>query len=256
MNQIQSILIAVLIILAFASAWVTYATNSPSWRISNTHSNGTYKTKSGEGLTAACQSAWNTNNNIWESACQDMTRERLSFMNPNKRDVRHSYLTAANTNAIISSTCMFIAFVLAFVGVAASRCKDVHIAAAVFAGIAIATASACVGLYIHYVNARNIVVVNGISNNANIASNGSNVDIPVPNANEKYGSAFVSMIVGGSLAIPAIVMVIFAAVKSSKKSVINQSHNSSYQPPVTVPSITTDTPVNAAAPVPLSIHHK
>ena len=258
MNQIQAILVAVLIILAFASSWVTYAANSPSWRISNTYSNSTYKMKSGEGLMAACQNTWNTNNNKWVSVCQDMTRETLSSMNPNKKDVRHGYLSVANVTAIISSACMFIAFVIAFVGIATSKCKDVHIAAAVFAGIAIATAATSVSMYIHYANAKNVVVVNAMPNTANNVIKDPNVVFPVPQANEKYGSAFVSMIVGGALAVPAIAMIIFAAVKTSKNSSNTQATHEQVSQPHTmvVPSTTTDTPVSDAAPVPLSIHHK
>lgn len=216
MHQTQALLIAVLIVLAVASFWVTWALRTPMWRVSSTYADGSNnKFRAGQGLWEACALKWSTASGQWSSVCSDLTKSTLEASTVDDKAVRYTELQIARVASVIASIALFVGVVLAIAGVAAHKNGHLHLATTIFAGLAFVAAVVAIATYATYAAKKNTLVVR---NQNALAPQGKQA-----NANHSYGSAYAGIIIGAVLAIPAFVMVLVAALKAMHEAKANDA---------------------------------
>ena len=208
MNRSQALIIAVLVIVAMASAWVTSAIQSSAWRVTATTDVGKdQKSKAGQGLWETCTATWSTSgDHVWMKNCSGLVSKTLTaagVSSSGKTD-----LTISRVGGWVASLAIFIALVLAIAGLAAYKNGNLHIATTAFIGLGFVGSVVALGSYTGYV---------------------SKLKSSTPLPNQSYGSAFASIIIGGVLTIPAFVLALLAGLHAKK-------HGASGGPTVSSPT--------------------
>ena len=233
MHRTQALLVAVLVVLAVASFWVTWALRTPMWRVSPTYAAGPGgKFRAGQGLWEACAVRWATPAGQWRSVCSDLTKATLDASVVDGKAVRYTELATARAASTIASIALFVGVVLAIAGVAAHQNGHLHLATAVFAGLAFVAAVVAIATYAAYASKKNKLVV---QNQNALAPQGT-----VANANKSYGSAYAGFVIGAVLAIPAFVMVLIATLKATRdaKPIASGVSTPAYNPDAVSPPLT------------------
>lgn len=243
MQHTQALLIAVLVVLALASFWMTWAVRSPLWRVSSLYSlDNTSKYRSGQGLWSVCGLLWSTDKGgEWTSLCKGLTKDSLERLDAEGKTPRYGELQAARVASALASAFLFVGVVLAIGGVVCHQSTSLHLATAVMVGLAFVAGVTGITTYSLYASKQNVLRVQDSSLFPPKAQ--------VANANNGYGTAYGSAVVGTILAIPAFIMVLVACLKSRKTAHPSQDTTSDATYSPDLGSVQT-----APAPLPVSTH--